>query len=170
MPRTPEARRTVRCSCGSVELEANGAPILSAACYCDDCQEGWRRIEALPNAPGVRDPHGGTPYLLYRRDRVRCAKGAELLTGHKLAEASATSRVVATCCNSAMYLDFARGHWLSIHRGRFEGDVFPTQMRVQTKFRAGSGAVPSDVPDYPGFPPKFLAKLLAARIAMLLGR
>lgn len=31
-----------RCACGSIELEVIGSPILGAACYCDDCQEGAR--------------------------------------------------------------------------------------------------------------------------------
>lgn len=45
-----------RCAGGSVEYEAAGNPILGVACYCDDCQEGARRVEALPGAPPVRDP------------------------------------------------------------------------------------------------------------------
>jgi hypothetical protein len=40
----------VSCSCGQVECEATGAPIVTVACYCDDCQEGSRQIEELPNA------------------------------------------------------------------------------------------------------------------------
>ena len=70
--------RTARCSCGSVEIEALGAPITSAVCYCDSCQAGAREIEALPNAAPVLGPDGGTAYILYRKDRVKYAKGASL--------------------------------------------------------------------------------------------
>jgi hypothetical protein len=162
---------TASCSCGSVELEALGAPITSVICYCDDCQEGSRQIEALPNAPPVLDPDGGTAYILYRKDRVRCSMGAPLLKRYKIRENSATSRVVATCCNSAMLLNFDDGkHWVDIYRSRLQGDVPPLQMRICTKFKAQNGEVPSDVPGYSTFPLKFLAKLLAARIAMLLHR
>jgi glycosidase len=38
------------CTCGRVRCQAIGAPIVSLVCYCDDCQEGARNIEALPNA------------------------------------------------------------------------------------------------------------------------
>jgi len=48
------------CICGSVEIEMVGAPIVSVVCYCDDCQEGARRIEALSGAPAVLDAAGGS--------------------------------------------------------------------------------------------------------------
>jgi hypothetical protein len=115
----------VRCSCGKVECEAAGAPIMSVVCFCDDCQEGSRQIEALPGAPSIHDPDGGTPYVLYRKDRFRCSSGGELLRARRLRDASPTKRVVASCCNSGMYLDFEKGHWLSIYRGRFVGSAAP---------------------------------------------
>jgi len=170
MPEPPKNRTTARCTCGMVGLEAIGAPIMSVVCYCDDCQEGARRIEALPNARPVRDPDGGTAYVLYRKDHVARSRGAGLLQGYKIGEESATERVVATCCNSAMYLDFEKGHWLSVYRARFAGDAPPLQMRVQTKFKPENGDVEGDVPGYPGYPLKFMAKLAAARISMLLRR
>ncbi len=90
----------VRCTCGKVELEAIGAPITCVVCYCDDCEAGARQIEALPNATAVGEPDGGVGYVVYRKDRVRIPKGAELLRGYKLREKSATNRMVATCCNT----------------------------------------------------------------------
>ena len=162
---------TLRCACGSVELDARGAPIVCAVCYCKDCQEGGRRIEALPNARPVLDPHGGTELVLYRKDRVRCSRGEDLLRAYKLDEKSITKRVVASCCNSAMYLGFERGpHWLSLYRARFAGKAPPLQMRVQTKSRPIGGELPSDVPGYPGLPLVLVGKLVAARIAMLFSR
>ena len=160
-----------RCSCGSVELEASGAPIVSNVCYCDDCQEGGRQIETLPRAPAVRDADGGTAYLVYRKDRVRCSKGAPLLKGYKIKEKSATNRVVAGCCNSAMLLNFDDSkHWVDVYRARIQGDAPPLQMRICTKFKPGTGDIPEDVPHYPSFSFKFIAKLIAARIAMALRR
>ena len=171
MSKTPRNHMTARCSCGSVELEAIGAPIVSAVCYCDDCQEGARLVEAFPNAPPVRDPDGGSAYLVYRKDRVQFSRGAQFLRGHKIREKSATNRVVATCCNSAMLLNFDDGkHWVDIYRARIQGEIPPLEMRICTKFKAESGEVPNDVPSYSTFPLRFLAKLLAARIAMLLDR
>lgn len=165
---TEKSRASARCACGNVEFEAIGAPITSVVCYCDDCQEGSRQIEQLPNAAAVRDPDGGTAYVVYRKDRVRCSKGAQLLQNQKIKAASATNRVVASCCNSAMILSFddAR-HWVDLYRGRLQGAIPPLQMRVCTRFKSGNDAVPDDVPAYPAFSFRFLAKLLAARIAML---
>ncbi len=95
-----EAQWVARCTCGRVELEVVGAPIASVACYCDDCQEGSRQLEALPNGRPIRDAAGGTDYVLFRKDRLRYAKGAELLRGHKIRPTSATNRVTASCCNA----------------------------------------------------------------------
>ena len=170
MPGAPKQNRTVRCSCGSVELEASGAPILGASCYCDDCQAAGRQIEQLPNAPRVLDPDGGTGFLLYRKDRLKYIRGAELLLDHKLKEASVTRRLVASCCNSAMFLDFQKGHWFSVYRTRFSGEVPPLQMRIQTKSRPQAASDPGDIPSHAGYPPKFMLKLVAARIAMLFER
>lgn len=163
---------TIRCACGSVELEARGAPIVSAVCYCQDCQDGGRRIEALPHAPPVVDPDGGTAYALYRKDRVRNLKGAALLQGDKLKETSVTNRMVATCCNSAMLVNFDNTamHWVSLYRARFPADAPPLQMRIQTKFKSPGSAMPNDVPAYATFPLSLVAKMIAARIAMLFRR
>ncbi len=160
-----------RCACGRVEYEATGAPILGVACYCDDCQEGARRIEALPGAPPVRDPDGGVSYILFRKDRVRCTKGGGLLQSQKLKPKTDTNRVVATCCNSAMVMAFDDSkHWVPVYRSRFQGAPPPVDMRICTKFAPAAAAIPRDVPSYPGFSFRFIWKLLGARLAMALGR
>jgi hypothetical protein len=162
---------TATCACGSVELNASGAPIVSSVCYCEDCQKGADQIEALPNAGTVRDPDGGTAYILYRKDRIECSKGADLLRRYKLKDTSVTNRVVAACCNSAVFMDFDRGpHWVSAYRTRFHRDLPPLQMRICTKSKPDGVALPDDVPSHRGYPPALIVKLLASRIAMLLGR
>jgi len=159
------------CACGSVALEASGAPIASVVCYCNDCQKGSSQIEALPNARPVRDSDGGTAYIVYRKDRIKCAKGARLLKGYKIRENSVTNRVVAACCNSAMFLSFDDAkHWVDVYSLRVKGDIPPVQMRVCAKFKPDPGHVPSDAPVYSGYPLKLLAKLVAAKIAMQLHR
>ena len=171
MFRTLKKATIARCLCGRVELEALGAPITSAVCYCGDCQAGSRQIAALPDAPPVQDHDGGTAYIIYRKDRVKCTRGGPLLKSYKLREKSATNRVIANCCNSAMFLNFDDGkHWVDVYRTRFQGDILPLQIRICAKFKPGNGDIPSDVPSYSSYPLRFLAKLLAARIAMLLRR
>jgi hypothetical protein len=123
MPVPSRIDTTASCACGSVELAAIGAPIVSNVCYCGDCQQGSRQIEALPNAGPVRDPDGGTAYILY-----------------------------------------------PAYRARFQGDLPPLQMRICTKYKAPDVVVSDDVPSYPGYPLRLLAKFLASRVAMLLRR
>jgi hypothetical protein len=162
---------TATCACGAVELEAFGRPIASAVCYCDDCRKGADQIEALPGAGAVRDPDGGTAYILYRKDRIECSKGADLLRRYKLKETSITNRVVAACCNSALFMNFDRGpHWVSAYRARFAGDLPPLQARICTKSKPDGVVLPDDAPSYRGYPPGLLVKLLASRVAMALGR
>jgi hypothetical protein len=162
--------RQTSCACGRVRFQAMGEPIMSAVCYCDDCQKGALPIEALPNAPSFREADGGTPYLTYRDDRFKCLAGEDLLVDYKLTEQAPTRRVVASCCNSALFLKFGPGHWVSAYRTRFEGEPPAVQMRMQTKFRQADEPLPGDVPSYPGFGTKLFPKLIAARLAMLLGR
>lgn len=93
------------------------------------------------------------------------------MEGRKLRGESATNRVVATCCSSAMFLNFDDGkHWVSVYRSRFRGDAPPVEMRICTKFGPEGADPPDDVRGYPGFPLRFAAKLVAARISMLLRR
>jgi hypothetical protein len=158
------------CRCGKVRLEAVGRPILTASCYCASCQEAGRRFEQLASAPPILNPDGGTDYVLYRKDRVQCVTGQEYLEEHRLKPASPTRRVIAPCCNSAMFLDFTKGHWLTLYRNRFPAGAPPVEMRVMTKERRDGVALAPDLPNYDGASGKFLLRLMTAWMAMGLRR
>jgi hypothetical protein len=162
---------SARCACGAVELAVNGPPIVSLACYCDTCQEGSRRIEALPDAAPVRDAYGGTEYTAYRKDRVAYVKGSDLVKDYALDEGSKTKRVVASCCNSAIMMRFddAR-HWFPLYRARLGSSAPPVEMRICTRFLADGVVLPNDVPAHRDYPPAFVRKLLSSWVAMLLRR
>ena len=113
---------------------------------------------------------GGTDYVLYRKDRVQCVAGQEYLEEHRLKPDSPTRRVMATCCNSGMFLDFTKGHWLSLYRNRFPAGAPPLEMRVMTKDRREGVALADDLPNYDGHSGKFMLRLIAAWIAMGLRR
>ncbi|MEW6640008.1 MAG: hypothetical protein AB1586_05850 [Pseudomonadota bacterium] len=168
----PAPALTAACACGCVELTATGAPIVSAVCYCRDCQQGARLIEALPNAPRVADPDGGTAYVLYRRDRVACTRGVSLLKSYKLDRRSTpTNRVVASCCNTAMFVNFDRGpFWVSVYRTRLGAHAPPLRLRICTRYKPDNAVLPGGVPSHPGYPPALVIRLLATRLAMLFGR
>ena len=152
--------REATCQCGKVRLETTGRPILTAACYCTSCQDAGHRLGRL------LDPDGGTSMVLYRKDRVKRVTGRQHLEEHRLKLDSPTRPVVAACCNSAMFLDFTKGHWVSIYRDRFPTGAPPLEMRVMTGERCAGAALPDDVPSHRGFSARFMLKLVAAWIAM----
>ena len=77
-------RISAPCRCGKVEFEIVGPPILHGICYCTSCQEAGRRHQANAGADPVVAADGGTDYVLYRKDRVRCVRGGELLEERRL--------------------------------------------------------------------------------------
>jgi hypothetical protein len=110
-----------KCRCGLVELEMRGAPIVTTVCHCSACREAGRILESLAGAAPILDTGEGTPFALFRKDRVQCVKGQENLRQHRLKDSSPTRRVVAVCCNTLMFLDFTKGHWITVARDRFDG-------------------------------------------------
>jgi hypothetical protein len=65
-----------------------------------------------------------------------------------------------------MFVKFDRGpHWVSAYRARFQGGLPPLQMRICTKSKPYADPLPTNVPNYPGYPPKLIFTLLATRPA-----
>lgn len=159
------------CMCGNVQMQTTGTPITRVVCYCDDCQAGSSQIAKLPRAPSPIGTDGGTDYVLFRKDRVRCIKGEPLLRPNKLKESSATNRYVASCCNTFMYMSFddAR-HWVPVWAARFRTPPAPVSMRICANFSPRPEAIPTDAPIHQSYPLTFMAKLVAAWIPMLLRR
>ncbi len=157
-------RLTARCQCGRAALQMSGAPILSVICCCESCRTAGQAFEREPGAPAVLRPDGGTDYCLFRKDRVRISDGAEHLQERRLTPASPTRRVVATCCNTPMFLDFTPGHWLTVYRGRLPGDAPKPQMRVMAMDAPAGFA--DRIPTYPRHAPGFMLKLVGAWAAM----
>jgi hypothetical protein len=123
----------IGCRCGQVRLSVSGAPIISAECFCDSCQEGAKRMARLPGAPEVTTEAGGTPYVLYRKDRVAFVQGAELIRAFRLSPERQTQRYVASCCNTPLFVEFKGGHWLSLYAGLWgEADRPAMEIRTQT--------------------------------------
>jgi hypothetical protein len=159
-------RISAPCRCGKVELEIVGAPILRGICYCASCQEAGRLYRAPPGTESGLAEDGGSDYVLYRKDRVRCSHGGNLLEERRLKPDSPTRRMDARCCNTAMFVDFTKGHWLTLYRGRLPKDMPPATMRVMTAERPEGVILPDDMANYPGRSGKFILQLLRAWIAM----
>lgn len=167
MTRDPKPICSARCRCGQVSLEAVGAPILTAACYCDSCRKAAAEL-GHADAPPILRPDGGTDYVLCRKDRVRPASGTDRLREFRLGADAKTRRIVAACCGSPMFLEFEHGHWLSLYRDRFAPqDRPPVEMRTMTKdLGPAAAALDPSIPSAATQSPAFMWKLLVAWAAM----
>ena len=166
-----ETTHAIQCTCGRVRLELDGTPIVGTECHCRSCQTAAARMEALRGAPTVRSANGGTRLVLYRKDRVRIRSGEDLLREFRLTPESKARRVVASCCNTPVFLEFVGSHWLSLYGAMWGPRTPPAlELRVMTADRQHDVALESDVTNLPGHSGRFLAKLLGAWIAMAFRR
>jgi hypothetical protein len=154
------------CTCGEVALDVLGAPIMSAVCYCNSCRKAGRQFEQAPGAPSVVNADAGVEYSLFRKDRVKVARGGHRLQEHRLTAASPTRRIVATCCNAPMFVDFTKGHWLTLYRDRLPADAPPVELGVMAKDLPAGTPAPKGIPTYSTFSPMAMVRLLGAWAAM----
>lgn len=159
----------IGCACGQVRLEVAGRPLIVAECCCNSCRAGAARMAAgLPGAPHVANDHGGTHYVLYRKDRVRLLSGVEHLHGFRLTPEAPTRRVVATCCDTPVFVEFKGGHWLSLYAGLWPSGTAPApELRTQTGDLPEGIVLPDDGIPAGAWPTAgFYGRLLTAWIAM----
>lgn len=168
MKRNPPSQTLIaQCRCGDCELVLTGPPIVTTECYCNSCQTAGRKFAVLPGAEPTLQPNGGTAYVLHRKDKISCRRGAEHLREFRLKPEAPTRRVVATCCNSPMFLEFSGGHWLSVFRDRIDALKRPaTEMRTMTKDRPAGVEFEDALPSYAKHSGRFMWRLLAAWAAM----
>lgn len=157
----------LRCRCGDVEMAAAGLPIMRTECHCTSCGIAAGMMENLPGALKLREANGGTRMEVYRKDRVRCLKGADRLREFRLTEKAKTCRVVASCCNTPMFLDFINGHWIDLYGPLWpDGALPPPQMRTMVGDRDDRSALSDDVPNLKTHSFRFFLRLIGAWIAM----
>lgn len=155
------------CACGKVHIAVEKAPIISTECHCTSCREAGARLQTLPGASPFLNSNGGTPFVLYRKDRVRFLKGADLLTDFRLTDKATTRRAVAGCCNTPVFLEFKGGHWLSLYSCLWPKGTLPSpELRTMTSDLPDGAALPNDVPSGTLHTLRFYARLLGAWIGM----
>jgi hypothetical protein len=158
---------TLACACGQFHVELIGEPFISTECHCSSCRSAAGRLAALPPAYPMANASGGIPYVLYRKDRVRFPDGTAALAEFRLRDKTPTRRVLTTCCNTPIFLEFEDGHWLSLFAG-----LWPEDQRPALQIRTQTGDVPEgtvlDTALPAGFGPTagFYARLLGEWIAM----
>jgi hypothetical protein len=167
----PSPTHLAQCRCGAVEVGAWGEPIAVAACYCDDCQTAAERLAAAADSAPAASADGGTEFMLFRRDRIACTRGADRLRAMKLSDGSKTRRMIAGCCATPMCLAFDdQRPWASAFRASFGADAPPVEMRICTRFRKSTVKAEDGVPSQPGYPPAMFLRILAAWPLMLFSR
>jgi hypothetical protein len=155
------------CACGQVQLAVEGAPIVVAECHCNSCRTAGARLKTLPAAPRFLEADGSTRFVLYRKDRVRFLQGTDLLKEFRLTPVSKTRRVVATCCNTPVFLEFSGGHWFSLYGCLWPSGAQPRpELRTMTSDLPPGTVLPDDVPSGKRQSVSFFARLLGAWIAM----
>ncbi len=158
---------SLKCSCGQTCLDVTGSPIASVECCCTSCQVSGLKLQQLRGAPQVLTDYETTPFVMYRKDRVRFVSGVETLREIRMSPDAKTRRVVATCCNTPIFLEFLQGHWLSIYAGLWPDDARPPlDMRTMAGDLPTSVTLPDDVPNPKKHSLGFYAKLMGAWIAM----
>ncbi|MGJ7900985.1 GFA family protein [Lysobacter sp. 1R34A] len=161
------ATAMIGCACGRTRMEASGAPILVSECLCDSCRAAAARLAALPGAVDRLTAYGATPCAEYRKDRIRIVSGAEHLAEFRLSADAGTRRVVATCCNTPVFLELKGAHWLSVYLHLWPPHTRPTaQLRTMVGDLDDASRLPDDLPNLKSQSLWFYAKLLAAWIAM----
>ena len=118
------------CRCGRVRLEISGAPILHCICYCKNCQEGGRRLQALAGADvstGQRWRHR----LRRLSERPRALRGRRRTSGR----VPARTRSSDPAHECAM---LQHGHVPRFHEGALAFDLpQPPSRRLTTADYAG---------------------------------
>lgn len=155
------------CKCGKVHLDVQGRPFITTECHCNSCREAAQRLGGLPGAPAILADNGGTPFILYRKDRAHITQGAEHLKAFRLTPKSVTRRIVATCCNTPMFLEFKGGHWMSIYAALWpEADRPAMTIRTMTADRNDLPALDDSIPSGALHTAGFFAKLFGVWAAM----
>jgi hypothetical protein len=164
-------KHVAHCRCGAVEIGAWAEPIVVTACYCDDCQAAAERIAASADVPPAASDDGGTEFMVCRRDRIACTRGAQNLQAMRLTDATKTRRMIAGCCATPMYVGFDdKKPWVSAFRASFGADAPPVQMRICTRFRRPEERAEDGLPSHTGYPLAMILRILAVSPLMLFSK
>jgi hypothetical protein len=158
---------TIGCACGHTRLAVEGAPILVSECLCDSCRAAAARLAKLPGGSDILTSYGATPSAEYRKDRIEIVSGAESLREFRLKPEAGSRRIVATCCNTPVFLEMKGAHWLSLYLHLWPKDARPkATLRTMTGDLPDASSLPADIPNLKSHTVSFYMKLLGAWIAM----
>ena len=156
-------QKTISCQCGTVEISLSGAPILSGECVCNSCRGAGAMMQSLKGAPQILSAYGGTTVIVFRKDRLRVQTGEMQLKEFRLNPKSKTRRVIATCCNTPMMIEYTPGHWYSLYAHNFAPeDRPPVESRSFTASLPDPSILPQDTVNAKTVTAGFIFKMLAS--------
>lgn len=162
-----ETSTEIKCRCGDVMLSVIGKPIINAECLCTDCQKAGVLLQVLDGAPDILDHNSATRFVIYRKDKVEFHSGHNKLREHHLEEDSSTRRVIASCCNTPVLLDFSAGHWFSLYGLLWPEENLPKlEIRTMTRSKPRGVELPDNVPNPKTHNFSFFIRLFRAWVAM----
>lgn len=101
--------------------------------------------------------------MLYRKDRVGFLSGQEHLRELRLSPGASTRRVIASCCSTPIFLEFEKGHWLSIYASLWPQSSRPAmELRTMARDLPDGTPLPSDLPNASSHTASFMFGLLGA--------
>jgi hypothetical protein len=65
-----------------------------------------------------------------------------------------------------MFVDFTKGHWLTVYRDRIGGEAAAPTMRIMAKDAPAGVDLADGLRTYSSFPPAFMFRLMTAWAAM----
>lgn len=160
-------QQKLSCQCRQVNVDVEGPHIAVTECLCDSCRKAGVVLSSLPGAPAILDGKEATLFVMHRKDRMRVVSGSESLKAYRLSPDAKTRRIVASCCNTPMMLEFQGGHWFSLYGQLWaEGQRPVPEFRTMTDDLDDPSVLPDDVPNLKQHSLAFYRRLFGAWVKM----
>jgi hypothetical protein len=132
--------RTGGCLCGAVRYEADGEPLYSGMCFCEDCR---------------RASGGGcVAYMAYRRDAFR-VKGETRQVLTELGPERVATRNICPACGSLLFGGvYGVSEQHTVYAGTLDDpSLFHPTHAIMTRGKPDWALIPAGLDVYEGMPP-----------------
>jgi hypothetical protein len=124
---------TVQCSCGAVQMQLTGKPVMQYFCHCDDCQavHGKAYPMSLYPAPAVSVVRGDTAVFTLRTSpRTKCKQ-----------------------CGTYLFAEVPGNPVRGVNAELLPAGMFNPEFHIQCRYAAVP--IQDDLPHYKGTPARF---------------
>ena len=124
---------TIRCSCGAVELQLTGEPMVQYFCHCDDCQavHGKAYPCSVYPAPAVSVQRGETDaFTLRTSPRTKCRR-----------------------CGTYLFAEVPGYGVRGVNADLLPVGMFSPEFHIQCRY--ATAPIEDDLPHYKGTPARF---------------